>query len=203
MHIAHVLLKKIKLILIWGLVIAFLAAIITLFLPKQYSAQSKILIIARDRSGVDPYTQSKSAERIGENLALVINTSDFYNKVLNSTNEFNKDEWKNLDERKKRKKWAKDIKASVVYGTGIMNVDAYAKSKTDAVKLSKAIANSVASYGWEYVGGNVVLKVVSEPLEPKFPTRPNFVLNIVIGFIVGETLAVLWVMRYKKHHLLG
>ena len=128
MHIAHVLLKKIKLILVWGLVVAFIVAMITLFLPKQYSAQSKILIIARDQSGVDPYTQAKSAERIGENLALVINTTDFYNKVINSTNEFNKDNWKNLTERKKRNNWERDVKASIVYGTGIMNVDAYAKN---------------------------------------------------------------------------
>ncbi len=201
MDIAHLLVKKIKLIFSWAIILAGAVALITIFLPKQYNAQSQILIIARGSSGVDPYTQAKSAETVGENLTQIINTTDFYDKVINSSETFNKDRWKNLTDRKRRKQWQKDVRASVVYGTGLLNINTYASSKEEAVKLSKTIANSVAVYGWEYVGGNVVLKVVTQPLEPRFTARPNFVLNVSIGFIFGGLLAILWLVKYKKHHL--
>jgi len=202
MQLVHLLTKKIRLILVWAFLCALLVAIVTLLLPKQYNAQSQILVISRSSSGVDPYTQAKSAETIGENLSQVINTTDFYEKVIASSDTFNKDYWKKLADRKRRKEWQKDVQASVVYGTGLLNINTYASGKQDAINLSKAVSNAVATYGWEYVGGNVVLKVVTQPLEPKFPARPNFVLNTVAGFILGGLLAVAWLVRYKKHHLL-
>jgi len=61
----------------------------------------------------------------------------------------------------------------------------------------------VATYGWEYVGGNISLKVVSSPLASRLPARPNFILNTIIGFVVGVLFSSFWVIRYKKHHLLG
>lgn len=200
MDISKVLMKRSKLILLWGLVFALFIGIVTLFLPKQYNASTQILIISRDRTGVDPYTQAKSAERIGENLSQIIKTSDFYDKVVKSTYNFNKERWTKLDERKRRKKWDKDVNATVLYGTGIMNVTAYSNTKQDAVNITDAIGQSLASFGWEYVGGNVVLKVVSKPLIPRMPSRPNFVVNIVVGFALGVLLAAGWVVRYKRHH---
>ena len=198
----NIFFKHLKLILVWGIIFSLLAGIVTLFLPKQYSAQSQILIISRDRSGVDPYTQAKSAERIGENLSQVMKTNDFYKRVLSSSYSFDKDAWKKLPERKQRKNWDKDIETSVLFGTGLMSINAYSKSKTDAVNLAAAVAQVITSQGWEYVGGNVVIKYVSSPLTPRLPARPNFVLNILIGFGLGVVLASLWVSKYKKHHLI-
>jgi len=203
MNIPDVLLSKYKLILLWGLVFACALAIVTLFLPKQYSAETEVLIISRSKTGTDAYTQAKSAERIGENLTRIIKTTDFYNKVIKSSYNFNKTDWTNLDERKRRKKWNKDIQSSVMYGTGIMKIEAFADSKTDAVTLVNALSSTVASHGWEYVGGDVVIKMVTKPLEPRFPSRPNFVVNILLGFIIGLLLASGWVVRYKKFHLFG
>ena len=203
MDISKVLQKKLKLIILWGLVFALLAGIATLFLPKQYSAMTQILIISRNSAGVDPYTQAKSAERIGENLSQVVKTSDFYDKVIKSTYSFNKSTWTSMNERKRRKKWSKDVNSAVLYGTGIMNITAYGETKKDAMDLADAVGQSLASVGWEYVGGNVVLKVVTKPLLPRFPSRPNFPVNILVGFALGVLLSGGWVVRYKKHHLFG
>lgn len=198
---SHLLLKHIKLILVWGLVFSLISGGISLLLPKQYSAESQVLVISRDRTGVDPYTQAKSAERIGENLAQVMKTADFYKKVTESTSyTFDKTSWKNLDERKQRKKWQKDVQATVLYGTGLMSIQAYSNSKTDAVNLSNTVAQTIASVGWEYVGGSIALKIVSSPLASRLPARPNFALNIAIGFIIGVLLSATWVIKYKRCH---
>lgn len=196
------MLKNIKLILFWGLILAFLSFVIALLSPKQYSAVGQVLIISRDRTGVDPYTQSKSAEKSGENLAEVVKTSDFFNKVmLNQNYDLDRDYWQALGEKKRRKEWEKDVQISLVYGTSILNIKTYSKDKDMAVNLNKAVSDSVSAYGWEYLGGDVVIKPVSSPIASSLPARPDFLANTAIGFALGALLGMFWVIKYKKARL--
>lgn len=200
----HTLEKNAKLILTWGLVFAVLSVVVSLFFPKQYSATSQVLIIARDKTGVDPYTQARSAEKIGANLAQVMNTTDFYNKVMTPTSFlFSRDQWKNLTDREQRKKWVKDVRAAMVYGGSIMEINVYSYSQEDAINLSNAITQTVTTQGWEYLGGDVAIKIVSDPLVSRWPARPNMFINAAIGFLVGFFISGLWVLRFKRHHLFG
>lgn len=196
----HLLLKHYKLIIVWGVVIAVASAGVSFLFPRQYSANSQVLIISKNRTGVDPYTQAKSAETIGTNLVQVLKTTDFYNKVMQYPGiSFDKSRWLNLTDRKQRKQWSKDVVATMVYGTGLMNITAYSNSQNDAVNLSSAVTQVMSSEGWQYVGGDVDIKAVSTPLVSALPARPNFILNFVLGFLVGALISSLWVMRYKKH----
>lgn len=198
----HILQKQIKLILSWGIIFALISTIICFILPWQYSASTQVLFISSDRSGVDPYTQSKSAERIGENISQVMKTTDFYQKVMKNTSfTIDKNVWNNLSERAQRKKWNKDVMASMAYGTSLMNINVYSKNKKEAANLASAVAGTLSTYGWEYVGGNVTIKLVSLPLVSTIPARPNFILNIIIGFLVGVLISSMWAVRYKKHNL--
>jgi hypothetical protein len=81
---AHLFSYYFRNILIWGILMMIVFTGVSLLFPRQYSAESKVLLISRDRSGVDPYTQAKSAERIGADLAQVMPTVDFYSKGLES-----------------------------------------------------------------------------------------------------------------------
>lgn len=192
--------KHAKLITTWSLVLAFLSVGLSMFFPKQYSATSQVLIISRDKTGVDPYTQARSAERIGVNLAQIMKTTDFFNKTLNSTAfPFDKEQWKKLSDRAQRKKWAKDVQATMIYGTGLMRIKVYANSKEEAVNLSGAVTQTVSAQGWEYLGGDVAIKTVSTPLVAKWPARPNLPVNFVVGLLVGFFISSLWVVRRKKH----
>lgn len=195
----HLLGKHFKLILVWGIIFAVLAGGISFLFPMQYSADSQVLIISRDRNGVDPYTQAKSAERIGDNLAQVMKTTDFYTRVMNTSATFDREQWKNLNDRNQRKKWGKDVQAAMMYGTGIMNLTVYSFSQDDAVNLSNAINQTLSSQGWDYIGGDVAIKIVGSPLVSRWPSRPNIVVNIMLGFVVGALLSSLWVLRYKRH----
>ena len=200
----HTLEKHAKLIFTWGLVFAVLSAAASLLFPKHYLATSQVLIISRDRAGVDPYTQARSAERIGANLAQVMKTTDFYNKVMSSNALlFDRDQWKNLTDREQRKKWAKDVQASMVYGASLMNVNVYSYSQAEAVNLSNAITQILAAQGWQYLGGDVAIKAISAPLASRWIGRPNFFMNSAIGFLVGILISGLWVLKYKQHRLFG
>jgi len=198
------LLKYWKTILSCGLLLAVLGLGISLLFPKQYSAESQLLIITQDRYGVDPYTQAKAAERIGENLTQIMATADFYNKVMSSGQNFNRDVWNNMkNERERRKQWQKNVQASVVYGTSLMRVAAYAASAEEATALNNAVAKTITNSGWEYAGGDVMIKIVSDPLASRWYARPNFFMNGLLGLLVGVFLSALWVIRYKTHHVFG
>mgnify|MGYP000051418775 CR=1 FL=1 len=198
------ILKHWKRIFFWGLFFTAISVGISMFLPRQYSAESQVLIITRDRYGVDPYTQAKAAERVGENLAQIMITADFYNKVMNSEYSFDRNSWKNIStERLRRKNWQKNVLANVIYGTSLMKITVYRSTAQEAVALSNAVTQTLSNRGWEYVGGDVIIKVVSEPLASRWYAKPNFAINGFLGFLVGVFLSALWVVRYKKHHVFG
>ena len=196
--------KNIRFILVWGILLALISGGVSLLFPMKYSATSQVLIISRDRSGVDPYTQAKSAERIGENLAQIMKTTDFYNKVTNLPSaSFDKTRWQNLNDRDRRKMWVKDVQGSMVYGTSLLETVVYSTTQADALAFSNAITAALTSSGWEYVGGDVAIKSVNDPLISRFPAKPNFLLNTGLGFLLGALLAGLWVSRYKTHAVFG
>lgn len=200
----HLLRKHLALIVVWGLVFSLLSTVSSLFFPKQYSATSEVLIISRDKTGADPYTQARSAEKIGANLAQIMNTTDFFNKVIaNTAMPFDREAWTKLEDRKQRKKWTKDVQASMLYAVSIMSIKAHSYSQAEAKNLANAVSQTLVSQGWEYLGGDVAIKLISEPLVSKRPVRPNILLNAGLGFLIGGLISALWVLRYKKHNLFG
>lgn len=192
--------KQYKLIFLWGLVVAVLVGVVSFVLPLSYSAESQVLIISNDRGATDPYTQAKSAERIGENLAAVIPTDDFYEKVMGAPNlNFDHDRWNNYDARTRHKQWGKDVKGEVMYGSSLVKLTVYSTSQADALNLSNAVAQTLASRGGDYVGGDITIKIVNSPLLVPFQTRPNIVVNVIGGLVGGMILAMLWILRYAKY----
>jgi len=190
------ILRRSKLIILSGFVFAVAAFLITLLFPLEYRADAQVLIISRSRYGVDPYTVVKSAERVGENIAQIVKTNDFFNKVFVQPG-YNLDRarFENIDDRTKRKRWEKAIDASVVYGTGVLNISGYSTNKDQASQLAAAASNALVSSGWEYVGGDVSIKLVNDPIVTRFPARPNMVVNVVAGFLLGVVVLSLVILR--------
>jgi len=189
------LLARWKLILLVGLIVALAASGVSLFFPLEYRADAQVLIMPQIH-GADPYTAAKSAERVGENLAQIIKTNDFYNKLMSQPG-FNLDKSKftNLSERAKRKNWQKTVQASVVYGTGVLGISAYHTNPEQAVVYAAAAAATLVGQGWQYVGSDVIIKVVNEPLSTPYPVRPNILLNAILGLVLGVLIAGVGVMK--------
>lgn len=185
-----------KRLLMGGLIGVVLALAISLFSPVQYRADAQIYVISRSRFGIDPYTVAKSAERIGENLAQILTTSDFYDKVMNNgAFQLDKSYFSGVPEREIRKRWERSVDASVVFGTGVLNVSAYHKDPSEAKLYASAILDTLINKGSEYVGEDVSLKVVNQPVVGRLPVRPNFFMNAVVGFALGMVLMALVVLR--------
>ena len=194
-----VLAKRWKLILFSGLVAGLVVLVLSLFMPLQYRADAQVLIISKSRYGVDPYTTVKSAERVGENIVQVMKTNDFFNKVMRQPGySIDQTQYQNVTEKKKRLLWQKTIETSMVYGTGVLNVSAYSVDRGQAKQLAGAVADALVAKGWEYVGGDVTIKVVNDAVVTKWPVRPNLLFNTFLGFIVGIIIMKLMVLRKYK-----
>lgn len=190
--------RRYKFVVLIGFVVGIVSLLVSLLFPLEYRADAQALIISKSRYGVDPYTVVKSAERVGENLVQVIGTSDFYDKVMLQTG-YNIDRTKfdSVSERARRKLWQKTVQSSVVYGTGVLNISAYSIDPNQAKQMAGATVDTLASKGWEYVGGDVTIKVVNQPVATRFPVRPNLALNFVMGFLVGGVLSSVLIIKNK------
>lgn len=160
-----------------------LALILSLVQPFQHSAKTRILVIPSS-SGLDAYSALKSAEAIGENIAQVVYTTSFFDKVIQDNQDI-QNIW-SADETKKRKQWQEMIKTEVLYGTGMVDITVYHKDKNQAALLASTIADVLSKEGRNYFGmPGLQIIMVSSPLLSKYPVKPNLLLNIFMGLLLG------------------
>ncbi|MCX6740488.1 MAG: Wzz/FepE/Etk N-terminal domain-containing protein [Candidatus Parcubacteria bacterium] len=184
----------------WELIALFtglaivIALVVSLFSPFQYSASTKILIIQKQEQNLDAYTATKSAERIGKNLASIIYTSVFYNEVLETNSELTSKFPSDPTER--RKAWKKNIEADVIPESGILEITVYDVDRGLASQLVKTIAYVLVNKGSDYHGGgtDVEIKVVDDVFISKYPVRPNVALNLIVALIAGLVIGSYYVI---------
>lgn len=184
-----------------GLLVATMSGAITALFPLEYRAETQVFILSRTPAGVDPFTIAKTAERIGANLAQIVYTSSFFDRVmLIAREQVNKEQF-GADDREQRKNWRKTVDVGVVPGTGFLRVAAFHKDPRQAGVIAQAIVSTLVDKGWEYVGGEVQIKAVDNVTLSRFPVRPNILLNIVMGFIIGAFGVIVFeLFRAPRHH---
>lgn len=204
--ITKVLSFRRKFIILFGIGVALLAGILSFTQPLKYSASIRLLITQKAAFTLDPYTAIRSTELLGENLAQLIKTSSFLDRVLQSGHKIDAGYFRisdNLSERQRRKLWTQTIDAVQVRGTGILEITAYHPRSDEALKLVAASAFLLSTQGSEYVGRDINVRLVDAPLASRFPVKPNIPLNMAIGGLVGLLAGSGWVWighRRKRHH---
>lgn len=187
------LVSRAKLLLGMGILTAGLALGVSLFFPLKYAATAGVFVIPRQGFGVDPYTVIKSAERVGENLARVIKTSEFLYTMLQNEERIDRSVFPTI-ERKRRTFWKRMIDPQVVPGSGLLTITAFSPDPDQAEAIAKSAAETVMQNGTEYVGPQVSFKVADTPVSSRFPVKPNLIINVIVGFIFGVILAALRVL---------
>jgi capsular polysaccharide biosynthesis protein len=193
-------------IVMFGLLGLVLALIVSFVQPLKYSSTARLLILQDVGSSVDAYTASRSEERIADNLSTIIYTSTFFDQVLNSGFSINKSQFPD-DDSKRRRAWQKTVKASVARGSGLLSITAYHQDVSQAEQLVRAIAFVLTDRVGEYTsGGSVSVQLVDEPLNSRWPVKPNIITNILSGFILGAFVGIGYVLvqteRLTRRHQL-
>jgi len=183
-----------KRIMIFASASAVFAIAVSLAFPLQYSSSMRLLIIQRQLSTADPYTAIKASERIADNLAQILYTTSFYDKIMAA--KFNVDEAAfGQDEIKKRRRWRDTIATQVVRGSGMLDVTVYHVDPEQAEQISQAVAFVLTTEGSKYVGGgDLEIRLVDDPLVSKWPVKPNLLANALAGLVLGGLAGVGYVL---------
>ncbi len=184
----------------FGLVVAILVSFIQ---PLEYSSTTRLLI-TQELGAVDAYTASRSAESIADSLVQVAYTSTFYDKVMASGYPVN-ESYFSSDDIARRKQWTDAISVSVSRSSGLLTVVAYHPDVTQAEELARAVAYVLSTQGWTYTsGGNIAVQIVDDPLNSRYPVRPNLPVNglsgLVLGLLAGAGYTLLQTERLKRRH---
>ncbi len=206
-HKSHVLqlVARTKFLIGTGVIVAILTVLVSLVMPLRYSATGSVLIQPRQGFGIDLYTVLKSAERTGEDIARVIETSTFLEQVLKRESAIDQSQFPN-GERERRRYWKKVVDPQVSPGSGLLNVVAYDEDPRQARIIAQAVISTLVDTGGEYVGEGTKFKVVDTPIVSRFPVKPNLIVNAIVGFLFGVILAAFRVIftpdhTAHKHHV--
>jgi capsular polysaccharide biosynthesis protein len=185
----------------FGLVAMAAAVGLSLIQPLKYSSSVRMLIIQPANYNVDPYTAIRSAEQIGNNLAQVVYTTDFYNKVMSAGSaKFSIDPTYFPDnDARRRKLWSQIVSVKVENGTGLLNITVYHPDKDQATQIAQAIAYVMTAEGANYVGGTALqIRLVDEPLVSRFPVKPNLAVNGFTGLLLGALFGIAYAILTDK-----
>lgn len=198
-HFGRIALKGAKKIFLFG-VIAMIVAVGLSFTQKlKYSSTVRMLIIQPSSLNVDPYTAIRSAEQIGNNLAQVVYTTDFFAKVTNVSNFAIDPTYFPDNDAKRRKLWSQTISVRVENGTGLLNITVYHPDKEQATSIAQAIAYVMTTEGANYVGGTALqIRLVDAPLVSRFPVKPNIPVNGFTGLVLGALFGAVYVILTDK-----
>jgi len=177
---------------ILGLALALVASFAQ---PLKYSSSIRLLILQHGSNSSDAYTALRSEELTADKLATVLYTTSFFEDVVASGYGISREDFPSVD-RKARQAWEKTVSASVSRGAGILNVSAYATDNQKAEQIVRAVAEVMISRVDTYTSGsNVEIRLIDNPLNSRFPVRPNIPVNTMVGLVVGIVLGgalVIW-----------
>src|SRR5688572_336259 len=134
-HYLYVFSRGWKKMLAVAVLTAMAGAGLSFLFPLQYSSSMRMLIIQKQLSATDPYTAIKASERISDNLAQIIYTTSFFEKVMGAKFNIDQSVFKS-EESKKRKQWREMIETRVIRGSGMLVVTVYHTDPKQAEQIS-------------------------------------------------------------------
>lgn len=167
------------------------ALLVSALQPQEYSSEIKTLIIQKQNFETDTYLAAKSAEKVGNNLAAIMNTSSFFEKVV-AENSVDLSDLQAMSAQDRNEAWSKKVTAQVIPDSGLLEITAYDINPQKAQDLATAVAAVMTSSASEYHGGgdSIVIKVVDESITSSYPVRPNILANVAVAMALGFVLSV-------------
>ncbi len=198
--------EKWQTVLTITVLVAAIVFSISAFLTPQYGSKVSILVIqVQPNDKVDAFSAAKSAEYLSDILARVIYSESFVQNILESPFDAKIDF--PLDAEKKKEYWKNKIDVKRVNNTGIIEVAVFDRDRLNAEKIAEAISWAYNIKGNEYHGGGDRVKIekIDGPITSINPTKPNLLLNTLLGIILGlvGSVAVIFFLEDFELRIFG
>ncbi|MDP2918557.1 MAG: Wzz/FepE/Etk N-terminal domain-containing protein [bacterium] len=190
----------------WRVIAVILLATITVSLiassiqKPQYAARGRILITQKTSANMDMYKASQSAERLAMLFAKIIKSSTFFKDVLNSGFPIDKTYFPK-SEKSSREKWAEMVSSRVSTDTSIIEIDVYHRDAQETKKILNGIIYNFSEKSKSYynLGDEVGIVVLDTPLVSERPVKPNLLLNLILGFLIGLVISAIFTLWQKQN----
>ena len=187
-----------KTITLTTLAFLIIALIVTFAQPLKYKTSAKILVIQEFGPEADPFTVSRLNEYLSTSLANVIQSESFFQQTLNAGFNFDNDYFSG-SQRQQMKKWRNAVKARALYDSGLMTITVYHPDSEQAQQLTHAIIKTLATKNNFYHSiQNVDIRIIDSPSVSVLPVKPNVILNILVGIILGAMIGIWLVYREEN-----
>lgn len=179
-------------------IIVILTLGVSLTSRLKYGAESKLLVI-QNASSSDPYTLSRSNEYLGNLLSQVVYSGSFYDLVMNSTYNIDKNYFSG-DYRHQLKTWQKTVSTKTISDTGIIVIDVYHQNPYQAQQISLAINDVIMNKNFNYQGNGQEVKVniIDQPLVSNYPVKPNLPQNLALAIVGGFLLSLCYIYLFPE-----
>ena len=194
--------KKKQTIFTLMLVGIMLTVVFSLAQTMKYSVSSRLLVV-QNSVGDDTYALSKSNEYLGNLFAEIVRSSSFYNQVLNSNYNIDKNYFSGSYSQQ-IKKWQKTVETKTQSDTGIIEISVYHPDVQEAKKIALAINNILINSNQSYQGGqNIRINIIDQPLASTYPNKPNLLYNTLAAALISFFLSIFYIYIFpeEKHSI--
>jgi capsular polysaccharide biosynthesis protein len=179
-------------------VIIILTMGLSLIGSLKYGAKSRLLVV-QNTTGSDAYTVSKSNEYLGNLFAQVAYSGSFYNLVLDSPYNIDKNYFSG-DYNAQMKIWEKTIGTKTLSDTGIIEINIYHPNPFQAQQIALAVNDIMINKNSNYQGNGAGIKisVIDQPLVSNYPVKPNLLQNLVIALAGSLMLSLFYIYLFPE-----
>lgn len=180
-------------VILFGVLLAALTFWGAIIANKNFQARADVLIVQNQNGYSDYYALSRSADYLSQVLTESIYSERFIQKVAEK-NIVNIDNMLPKDKSEKLKKWNQMVKVNKKSDTGLLSIETYGDTPTEAVQTSEAVLKVLTEDYYIFLGRgqDLDVRVLSGPILEKTFGMLSLVFIIFGGFVIGCLLAIVW-----------
>lgn len=180
------------------LVFIIIALIGTLVQPLKYRSVSRLLITQNDPTA-DAYATARSNQYMGGLISEVIYSGSFLETLNTSDTVFDRNYFSGTY-KQNLKKWKKTVFARSGGDSGVIEIEIYHTSPSEARQISLAVNNIIiAGQGpFQFVSKQSKISTIDQPVISSFPVKPNIPLNLAAGLLFGTLFGFAYVYMFPE-----
>ena len=197
--IIHHLKGHVGLIVTITLLFTLVGVGVTLVLPRQYKAESRVALIPSSTRETDAYTAQRAIESDANLLIDLVYTDEFFNRFvgedLTLQQQFSMD-----DVEDRRKEFRRNVIVDTS-GRGFISVLTYNKQEDIALTMNEAVVTHIKKNGENILGEKTSISIVDDPMVFDRIGRPNIFLNLSGAAVVGLAAGITYVLLKKTDQI--